>query len=87
MRRRMALSSACDTLARCFFRGLPTAPPFSASPIDFNEPPGPAGGAAVVVGGVVEIPDVVGVSPGAGLADSVLGVFGPSEADECWRFN
>jgi hypothetical protein len=39
------------------------------------------------VGGVVEIPDVVGVSPGAGLADSVLGVFGPSEADECWRFN
>lgn len=60
----MALSSAPDTLARCFFRGLPTNPPFRALFAALDDS-GASAAAADASGGVVEGFDDGWVSPDA----------------------
>lgn len=58
----MAFSSAPDTLARCFFRGLPAVSPFSALIAGLDESGAPATGAFVV--GADASDDDCAVSPG-----------------------
>lgn len=72
IRRRSAFSSAPDTLARCFFRGLPMKESADASPA--NEEAGSTGLAGVDFGGVVDRPSLAGgVLPDADAEDSGSG--------------
>lgn len=77
IRRLKAFSSAVETLARCFFSGLPNNPS-AASVADGANSDG-----SVTFGGVVER-SVAGVGPEAGVSVSTLPVNGSAE---CWRLS
>lgn len=76
-------SSAPDTLALCFFKGLPTKALSRESTADFFVSASPDG-MPEAFGGVV---DTGGVEPAAGVLEFVASPSPPTASDECWRLS
>lgn len=85
IRRLKAFSSAVETLARCFFRGLPKSPSDSSVAGWVGSGPGTV---AVPLGGVAERSVAGGVSPepepGVSAESPALP---PGGSAECWRLS
>lgn len=83
IRRRRAFSSAVETLARCFFSGLPRKPSTGSVPSWVFSG---VSVSVVVFGGVMERSAAGGVVPEAGVLAEFSALLEPGSA-ECWRLS
>lgn len=82
----MAFSSAPDTLARCFFRGLPAVSPFAAFIAGLNRSDAEVA-VADAVGLVDKLDEDCLASPEAEVFAASALVLPDKEAAECWRLS
>ena len=83
----MAFSSAPDTLARCFFRGLPAVSPFAAFIAGLNRSDAEVAVADAVGGLVDKLDEGCLASPEAEVFAASALVLPDKEAAECWRLS
>lgn len=83
----MAFSSAPDTLARCFFRGLPAVSPFAAFIAGLNRSDAEVAVADAVGGLVDKLDEDCLVSPEAEVSVASALLLPDKEAAECWRLS